>query len=848
MPRAEPGVVSQPTENIERLEEIGRGGMGVVYKVKDHKFGRLAALKELTGEVSQAVIQRFQREARVTARLDHPSIPAVFDMGLDKQGQPFMLMRLIEGQTLSWHLKAKGKAGESVRAHLEALLKVAEAVAYAHEQRIIHRDLKPANIMIGRFGEVLVMDWGLARPINEPLTEDETLEFKALSELAAKAKDSAAAQDSELTLAGAVIGTPAYMAPEQADGEVADERADVFALGAILTEILTGRPPVEGDSAIVKIRNVLDGFIVKPRQRDASIARELDWIAAEALRLEKAKRTAKASAFVEQLRAYLAGQSVPGYPYTLRERFELWLREHPYALPAVSALMVIATVSALFGSAQLELNRRKRVGAAFVKARALLRRGAKAQDVKAQVQVALPDIQSLDEVLQSARIFESAGLFVDAKATLKRAVRDFPPAIPALYALHFLEIKGSDQVVSQFSMTEPLKQLLEEARRSQERNEYTLFAEAQSLIKEKKYESALAKLVEIEDFTSQLDGVYEQIGLCQVRLKRYEDAVTSFTKAISLSPEVSSYSLNRGVAYWALKQDAKAQRDLKRALALDPECALAYHFRGLSRTRQGDLSGAVADQSQALAREPENARYLLAKAVALFENSQFVEALPVLNQCLDAAAVYFTTHQDRFHSLYGWGDEGSYKMTVYCMKAKCLFSEDRHKDCVAALEAAEAIANTPMVSYTKARYALKQNLIDQVIAHCSEAINKDPSYGPALLLRGEMTMRSQDFESSLADFQRAIKAEPQNPQAHFYFGFAAMQCNQLSKALKAFDKAIEIAPHIVLNNYYRAMARARSKDYRGAIEDLKYFVRQHPNHPNVVDARTRIDQFQRLIR
>lgn len=232
--------------------EIARGGMGEIYRATDMVLNREVAVKVLQAKYAptSSTARRFAHEACISGQLQHPAIPPVHDLGILPDGRPFLVMKLINGDTLDEMLKLRSTPSEDRGRFIAVFEQICQAMAYAHAHNVIHRDLKPANVMVGAFGEVQVMDWGLAKvlescasdgmgSINSDLTCAET-EVKSL-------------QDSEdlLTQAGSVLGTPAYMPPEQAVGAVheIDTRSDVFGLGGILAAILTGRPPFQGDTA-----------------------------------------------------------------------------------------------------------------------------------------------------------------------------------------------------------------------------------------------------------------------------------------------------------------------------------------------------------------------------------------------------------------------------------------------------------------------------------------------------------------------------------------------------------------------------------------------------------------------
>jgi serine/threonine protein kinase/tetratricopeptide (TPR) repeat protein len=237
----------------ELLEEVGRGGMGVVYRARDLTLNREVAVKILhkTYRPDSAMAGRFAEETRITAWLQHPGIPAVYQVGALADGRPFLAMKLIRGRTLEDLLQAEGPGATKWLGTFES---ICNAVGSAHASNVLHRDLKPANVMVGAFGEVQVMDWGLAKVL-APRERTPPSGTAAGDTLAVSDHQALPDSDGSFTQAGSVLGTPAYMPPEQAAGEVEkiDLRADVFGLGAILCIMLTGKPPYEGVS-IASIR------------------------------------------------------------------------------------------------------------------------------------------------------------------------------------------------------------------------------------------------------------------------------------------------------------------------------------------------------------------------------------------------------------------------------------------------------------------------------------------------------------------------------------------------------------------------------------------------------------------
>jgi serine/threonine protein kinase len=232
------------------MGEIARGGMGRVYAGHDRTLDREVAIKTL---LPGANAQRFVIEAKITAKLPHPGIPPVYALGTLANGSPYLAMKLIRGRTLAELLKERPSPLDELPRFVQIFEQIAQAVGFAHAQGIMHRDLKPANVMVGMFGEVQVMDWGLAKDVasGEPQRREELPTDRSEAR----------------TVAGTVMGTPGFMAPEQARGEVVDVRADVFALGATLAAILTGQPAFVAGTVQETIEKAARAELADVRQR-----------------------------------------------------------------------------------------------------------------------------------------------------------------------------------------------------------------------------------------------------------------------------------------------------------------------------------------------------------------------------------------------------------------------------------------------------------------------------------------------------------------------------------------------------------------------------------------------------
>jgi len=363
--------------------EVARGGMGVILRVWDEDLRRELAMKVVLGEEGEAgtgtvapkMLGRFLEEAQVTGQLDHPGIVPVHELGLDERGSVYFTMRLVKGRDLKEIFERchAGDADWPLTRVLWILLKVCDAMAYAHEKGVVHRDLKPANVMVGRHGEVYVMDWGLARVLGRPdlhdlrLKREETAMSLVQSDRRADASHSA---DSLLfTMDGDVVGTPAYMAPEQARGEIEKlgPRSDVYALGAMLYHLLSGEMPYIPSGAKVSqhavLRMALEGPPRALQAVRADVHEELAAICDKAMARAPEQRYADMGALGADLRAYLENRVVSAHRRGAWIELVKWVQRNR-ALAVAWSAAVLVTLLGLGATAYVQVRGRRAAEAA----------------------------------------------------------------------------------------------------------------------------------------------------------------------------------------------------------------------------------------------------------------------------------------------------------------------------------------------------------------------------------------------------------------------------------------------------------------------------------------------------
>ncbi len=299
--------------DYELLEKLARGGMGVVYRAWDTRLQRPVALKMIRGSqlATEEEVHRFFLEAKAAAQLDHPGIVPVFDVG-EHAGEHYYVMGLVEGGSLARRIRERPLPPREAAAIVR---QVAEAMAYAHRRGVIHRDLKPGNILLDVTGQPKVADFGLAKMVRD---------------------------DSHLTMTGQVLGTPAYMPPEQAAGKSLDvgPEADIYSVGAILYCLLTGRPPFQAATSAETLRQVLEQEPVSPRQLNRVVGRDLETICLKCLQKEPSRRYAAAEDLARDLGHWLAGEPIEARPVGRPERLWRWCRRNPAKALLVAAVFL----------------------------------------------------------------------------------------------------------------------------------------------------------------------------------------------------------------------------------------------------------------------------------------------------------------------------------------------------------------------------------------------------------------------------------------------------------------------------------------------------------------------------
>lgn len=373
-------------DRYEMGDEHARGGLGRILNARDRQLDREVVVKELL-HPSRDAEHRFLSEARTTARLEHPGIVPVHEAGRRSDGSPFYVMKKVAGRPLKECIAECESLAQRLGL-LPHVIAVADAITYAHSKRVIHRDLKSANVIVGEFGETIVIDWGLAKDLSRPRGPRQPAGL------------SPATVEQGRTIAGQVLGTPAYMPPEQARGEDVDERADIYALGALLYQVITRAAPYDGATSDEVLERVRSEPPVRLKDREPRAPDDLAAIVERAMAREPAARYGTARNLAEDLRRYQTGQLVAARNYGVIERVGRWMARHRTLSVSAIAVLVVAFASGVWALRREQALRKQEQSA---------RREAEDERDRTAAEKARADQQSLALLEQQAHAELAAG-------------------------------------------------------------------------------------------------------------------------------------------------------------------------------------------------------------------------------------------------------------------------------------------------------------------------------------------------------------------------------------------------------------------------------------------------------
>jgi serine/threonine-protein kinase len=852
-----------PVGRYEVRAELGRGGMGAVLHGRDPLLGRDLAVKVLLDRHRDRpeFRRRFLEEARIAARLQHPGVVPVYDVGTLPDGRPFFSMKLVEGRTLTELLRERPDPGHDRPRFLAVFLQVCQAVAYAHSRGVVHRDLKPSNVMVGSFGEVQVMDWGLAKVLVDPSPERERRGDLPVAH--APGSDRNTPRSPDLSLPGQAVGTPAYMPPEQARGEAdrVGPRSDVFGLGAILCEVLTGQPPYANpDSRAAFARaEAADLGPVFARLDGCGAAAELVGLAKRCLAPEPADRPADAAAVAAAVQDHLSGVEARLRRAELdaaaaqaraaeerrRRRWQLalaglvlaagggwgWLESRESARRADQARQAEErsnAVAAALDEAAAHLRAAEWPQAASALARAEGRLGdAGPDDLRRRLDGARADLRMvsrLDEIRLRRSLIGGDGELdrAAAPAAYATAFREFgfDPADPMAASERLLRSQVRDRLVAGLDDWALWTKAPGERPR--------LLAAARAAAAGDPWLERFHDPAAWEDRAA-LEGLAERAadfplppGTLEVLafLLKHEggDPVPVLRRAQQRHPDDFWVNFELGGMVEDREPGERARREAvgyyRAALAARPQAAAAQSNLAIALGQVGQFGEAEALFRAALAAWPDSSRLNNNLANCLAQQGRYAEAEAACREAIRLRPGYFEAHTNLGVALLGL---------------------KRPAEAEAALrEALSLRPDFPQAFYNLANALFAQGRLPEAEAAYRAAIRYRPTYAAAHESLGLLLGRQDRSAEAEPELREAIRLAPDTPSARSTLGNVLMSLGKVAEAEAAFREALRLRPDDVQTSRNLGILLGRNGRDAQAEAAFRDGLRRRPDDPDLL--------------
>ncbi len=778
--------------------ELGRGGGGVVYQAIDPDLQRPVALKVLPVDSSPTMVARFLREARLAARLTHPSIIRIHEVGQTDDpasGRPlfYIAMDFVAGDNLQ---QALGRL--SLDERLKILEQVADAIGVAHAAGVIHRDLKPANILLAPGNRPVVADFGTSR-------EEQDL--------------------TELTRSGALLGTPTYMAPEQVLGQVrkVGPTTDVWALGVLLYRMLTDQLPFDGQTQAALFEQILAADPMPVRRRNPRIARKLELICLEALRKEQRERYPSAAELGQDLRRYRQGKTLLVQSKSTLSRVQPWLRRKA----RVGTVLVLAlTLLLTLGWWGVSRHRRTARQQQYRKrAQAALAREAKERDDRQRLRQG-QGFRERKSLLDGIRhkIAETRALFYISQVNireklrllerellgLERALRADPASDQSAEAWSLLGMGwyfvGKDAVA---------ERCLRHALKTRPKDGWSHFYLGRIYLDRAMFESvsqwrgaptraqgwndlALVQLNQTRGSWAEVPEVDRQLSrACSLRAAGKLDQLARICRE-----GLERFRGQLGAeGFWLLQWTRGEQQTLDKALKIRPHYPLAYLARGLERGWKNDPAGAIRDFDAALQTNPYQVNAYNGRGAARAKLGDRTGALADFEKAIEINPKHPFAYNNRGLSRTRWG-----KLDL------ALADFDR------------AIKLEPRYAAAHFNRAITRTLRGDrsgALRDYTQAIRLDPRQAGYYLNRGNLRVEQGKLAVAIADFNQAIRLDRRQSDAYNGRGNARLRQNNAAGAIADYTAALQLAPRRAEFWANRGLARSVLNDLRGAIADLR---------------------------
>jgi serine/threonine-protein kinase len=774
---------------FQLLGELARGGMGAVLKGHDVDLGRDLAIKVLleSHRGDPEVVRRFVEEAQIGGQLQHPGVVPVYELGTFPDRRPYFAMKLVKGRTLASLLQERAEPGQDLSRFVSIFEQVCQTMAYAHARGVIHRDLKPTNVMVGSFGEVQVMDWGLAKVLPQGGIADESGSRPDQETVMMTVRSGPAGSDGE-SQPGSVLGTPSYMAPEQARGELdrIDERADVFGLGAMLCEVLTSRQPFVGTTREEIRAQAERGDLADARVRLDACGADVELIALTKVCLapEPERRPRNAGEVARRVGDYLAGvqERLKAAELARVEAQAKAVEERKRRrLTAALAASVLVTAGVLGGG--WTYLARQRTARLMATTRVVTDALAEAERLRGQAQS--PSLGDL------TKWSEATGTAKRARDLLAEGEADNALRIRVMALLADLEHQQAEA----------------EKRAAEAERDRKLLGELET-IRGRRSEHGNSKRTDAE-YTAAFRAF--GIDLDQLDPKEAGTRIAQRSAAVELAFYLDDWALRRRAA-----RDNKAEpswrRLLEAARTADPDPWRAV-LRAQIGSNDQDVVRQLALDLKTLESHPAPSLVLLASALKKTGDQDRAEQVLRLARRLAPGDFWVNFEASAVH----WMEESA----LY----------DRPEEAARFLSAAVAIRPRSTVAHNNLGNALHdQGKLDEAIAEYRAALRLNPNYTEAHNNLGVALRDQGKLDEAIAEYRAALRLKPDYPDAHNNLGVALHAQGKREEAFAEIRQAIRLRPDDFLAHYNLGIALRDQGKLDEAIAEYRAALRLNPNY------------------
>jgi tetratricopeptide (TPR) repeat protein/tRNA A-37 threonylcarbamoyl transferase component Bud32 len=876
-----------------KVRDHARGGLGIVYVALDGELKREVALKEIKPEYADNPVSqsRFLQEAEITGGLEHPGIVPVYGLGSYDDGRPFYAMRFIKGDSLkeaisSFHdpaapLKEPGVRALELQKLLRRFLDVCNAIAYAHSKGVLHRDLKPDNVMVGRYGETLVVDWGLAKTFGRGVPDPErTLPSTKLL--------TSSISDLAETLPGSVVGTPAYMSPEQAGGrlDLLGPASDVYSLGATLYTLLTGRVPFAGKDAVEVLRQVERGEVVRPRGVSPRLDPALEAITLKAMAFLPSDRYDSPRALADDVERWLADEPASAYREPASVRLGRWARKHRTVVTATaSTVLVAALLIGVFAWSAVERARRADLAGLATLARAeFLEAEANRGTDPAHWSEAIAEARRAEAQLDSgggstparsrARLVLArleAGLLVAERdrrmkdaldearlqgANVREGKYDAAARVAATVAAfrdYGIDLLGwppekSAELVRSSRLAADLVAALDETGPRVDKALASRLAEVARLA------DADARGVDIRERITRRDfeGLRRLVADEGSRKALGARCRTIFGTLATLDPTASLATLeaiqgeNRG-DFWLTHDLATAYlickpprlepaiRSYHAALSLRPTCAGAFVNLGNALDSNAEYDAAIAAYREAIRLRPGDATAFVNLGAAFHVKKDYEASIAASREAIRLQPNLLMAHLNLAAALTSQGltqEAAAVYREASRLQDDDLDSRGRLGDEFLTLgDFAKAVdAYREAIRLGSQDAAMRTNLgialaelgqLDGAISEYREVIRREPNHQAAHTNLGIALASKGDLGAAIGSFREAIRLQPDDPEVWSNLGTALRSRGTTDEAIAAYREAIRLRPDLAMAHCNLGLILADIGQFAEGLESLE---------------------------